>query len=304
MEKILVVGGTGEMGMPVARRLKADGYDVRVFTRSPEKARALFDDSFEVAVGDVGDPPSIEAAMEGCRGVHVNLAGGPSNEDYDRVEHRGTANVAAAAAKMGLERMTYLSGSSVSKKNRWYVCTDVKFQAEEAIRASGVPHTIFRATWFMESIPRYVRGKSAWIIGKQPNLLHFVAVDDYAAMVSNSYGTTRAVGKTLFIHGPEAYTLFDALTVYCKIAHPGFKPTRVPFWLASLMAMGESPSSMAVIIPALKYWEKTEEGGDPIEANALLGAPKTTLETWSRRRAAQMAREAVEGEGTEKEEGE
>jgi uncharacterized protein YbjT (DUF2867 family) len=46
-KKILVVGGTGRLGQPVARQLKEDGYQVRVMARDVEKARKLFDESFD-----------------------------------------------------------------------------------------------------------------------------------------------------------------------------------------------------------------------------------------------------------------
>ena len=73
---ILVVGGTGMLGEPVARRLRADGYQVRIFTRNVEKARAKFGAEYEAVAGDVEDQPSLLAALQGCQAVHVNLDGG------------------------------------------------------------------------------------------------------------------------------------------------------------------------------------------------------------------------------------
>ena len=51
--KILVVGGTGMLGKPVADRLAKDGYEVRVLTHSPEKAKIMFGSEIELAAGDV-----------------------------------------------------------------------------------------------------------------------------------------------------------------------------------------------------------------------------------------------------------
>jgi hypothetical protein len=36
-----------------------------------------------------------------------------------------------------------------------------KWSAEHAIAASGVPYTIFRPTYFMETLPRHIRGRTA-----------------------------------------------------------------------------------------------------------------------------------------------
>jgi uncharacterized protein YbjT (DUF2867 family) len=60
---ILVIGGTGARGQPVARRLQADGHGVRVLARSPAKARLRLGDTFEVLAGNVGDPPALARAL-------------------------------------------------------------------------------------------------------------------------------------------------------------------------------------------------------------------------------------------------
>src|SRR5262245_45064647 len=72
-QRILVVGGTGMLGQPVVCRLLSDGYSVRVLSRSPDRARALLGGACEVVSGDVDDAPTLEAALGGCAGVHVNL---------------------------------------------------------------------------------------------------------------------------------------------------------------------------------------------------------------------------------------
>ena len=136
------------LGEPVARRLSADGYQVRIFTRHPDKARSKFGAEYEVVGGDVEDPPSLDAALAGCQAVHINLEGGLDPD----LERRGAQNVAAAAAKAGVQRITYLSGTSVTKENSWYAGTKAKFEAEAAIRAASVPYTIFQATFFLSLI--------------------------------------------------------------------------------------------------------------------------------------------------------
>ncbi|MCE7989312.1 MAG: NAD-dependent epimerase/dehydratase family protein [Caldilinea sp. CFX5] len=61
--RILVIGATGMLGEPVARRLQQDGFAVRIFSRSPEKARSKFGNDFEVAGGDVEDQAALEQAL-------------------------------------------------------------------------------------------------------------------------------------------------------------------------------------------------------------------------------------------------
>ena len=67
-QSILVVGGTGMLGEPVARRLCADGHHVRIFTRSPEKAQARFGAEYEVVAGDVENLPVAGRRAAGLPG--------------------------------------------------------------------------------------------------------------------------------------------------------------------------------------------------------------------------------------------
>ena len=208
---ILVVGGTGMLGEPVARQLLADGYAVRILSRNPQPAREKLGASFEIVRGDVEDSASLERALAGCAGVHINLMGGPRPEEYDRIEHLGAANVARAAATAGVERLTYLSGAPVSEENLHDPGTQAKFHAEAAIRASGVPYTIFRATWIMESLPLFIRGKRAIVIGRQPHPLHWVAAADYADQQGQHNHRANHAADQLVERGERALSMNAAV---------------------------------------------------------------------------------------------
>jgi uncharacterized protein YbjT (DUF2867 family) len=280
-ETILAVGGTGMLGEPVARRLASEGYTVRVFSRSAESARRKFGAGFEVVQGNVLDVPSLELAMKGCVGVHVNLDG---HGDWT-LEPRGACNVALAAARHEIRRITLISGASTCEENTWFPMTKAKFDAENAIRASGIPFTIFRCTMFMELVPTFVREGKAMILGKQLLPWHWVASDDYAAMVSKSYATAAAAGKTLYVYGPEPLTMEQAVEFYRAACAPDAKLTRVPFGILSIMAMFPGRTELRRVgLPLMRYFSKVRETGDPTEADELLGKPKITLAEWCRAR--------------------
>ncbi|MBI5236483.1 MAG: NAD(P)H-binding protein [Deltaproteobacteria bacterium] len=285
---ILVVGATGMLGEPVARQLEKDGYVVRVFARNIEKAKAKLGASFEYVRGDVEEPSSLEKAVKGCFGVHISLKGGPKAEAFDRIEHRGTVNISAVSSKLGVQRITYLSGASVSEENSWFPAAKAKLQAESAIQGSGVPYTIFRATHFMESLPLAVKGNRAFVIGRQPYPVHWLAAGDYARMVSKSFGLPAAANKRFFVYGPQSLTMMEALKKYCSIVHPKARVSTMPIWAMSLIGMVSFNPELRFIAELMGFFEKVRETGDPSEANRLLGAPTTTLDQWcsSRRKQA------------------
>jgi uncharacterized protein YbjT (DUF2867 family) len=65
---VLVVGATGDLGGAIARRLLADGKQVRVFVRSADRGEALRQARAEVVFGDLKNAASVLAA---CRAAET-----------------------------------------------------------------------------------------------------------------------------------------------------------------------------------------------------------------------------------------
>jgi NADH dehydrogenase len=279
MNRILVLGGTGLLGTPVARRLQADGFAVRVLARDPDKAHAIFGESFEITAGDATDVASLEEALAGCEGAHISIAG-PAEQPAAR-------NVAALAPGLGLQRITYISGATAFEQNRWFPMTAQKLAAEQAIRVCGVPYTVFCPTWPLEMLPRYARGGQPLMIGDRPLPVHWFAADDMARMISNAYQREDAANRKLFVHGPEVVTTVEALERYCQAFHPEVESVPLmPIEAARATAASTGNQMLGFFAELMAYFEKVGEMGDPVEADELLGAPQTTLDAWIEQRRA------------------
>lgn len=277
MKKLLVLGGTGMLGGPIARQLMSDGFEVRLLARDPEKAGGIWGDLVEIVTGDVTDLSSLERGLAGCEGVHISV-GGP-------VDRLSAENVAALAPSLGLERITYLSGSTVAEQNRWFPMTAQKLEAEKAIRECGVPYTVFCPTWPMEQLPRLARGGEPLLIGDRPVAYHWFAADDLGRMVSTAYQIEEAANKRFFVHGPEAMTMKEAMERYCQAFHPEVGSVSVmPVDTARGVAKSTGNQMLGFFAELMAYFDQAGELGDPAEANELLGAPKTTLDAWMAQR--------------------
>lgn len=271
--RILVLGGTGLLGAPVARRLRSDGFQVRILSRDPEKAHGMFDASFEVEAGDAGETETLRRALRDCWGVHISIAG-PAE--------RLSAEVAASVAPdLGVSRIGYVSGSTVDERNRWFPMVEQKLLAETAVAEAGVPWTVFRPTWPFETLTRFVREGRATVIGKHPTPYHWFSAGDFARMVAAAYRTEEAVGKRFYIHGPEAVTMHEALDRYREALHPDIDAvTTLPTWLGRVLAVATRNRQLAFASKLMAYFDRVGEPGDPTEANRVLGAPTTTLDEW------------------------
>jgi uncharacterized protein YbjT (DUF2867 family) len=280
MEKtILVIGGTGMLGQPVAHSLKAAGFQVRIMTRDLQKAHKSFDNSFELVAGDPMDPGRLEEALKGSHGVHISLP--------TEVEQPVAETVANAASRHGVERISYISGATVAEENRWFPMVNRKFLAEKAIREAGISYTILCPTWVMESLPLFVNQGRASVLGKQPHLYHWVAAKDIARMVSTAYGLgEEAIGRFI-VHGPEAVRMHEALSRYCAAFHPDIKEvSSMPIWLVKLLATLTRNKELKGAGELMSYFEKVGEGNNFPKVNDILGTPTMTLDAWLQKRKA------------------
>lgn len=279
METILVIGGTGTLGEPVARQLRDDGYAVRLLVRDVARAHKQLGADFHYYQGDVDDTGSLEQALDGCNGVHISLKTSRP-KDAERVEHQGTARVAAVAARLGVGRLTFVSGYLVGTGVQATVSDEAKLRAEQAIVASGVPFTIFKPTYFMETLPRHVQGRVAIVLGRQPHSFHMTAVQDFARMVSRAFRTPAAANRSLYVQGPQAHRIADALRIYCETVLPGTRVISVPLPVMSVIDRLFMHKALENTIELMRVMQQVGEVGDPSEANRLLGAPTTTLRAW------------------------
>jgi len=282
---ILVVGATGLLGAPVARALREHGYAVRLLVRDLDRARRRFGDDFEYAPGSVTDEGDVDRAVAGCGAVHISLAA-ERRDDLDAIEHRGTAAVAAAAARHGLRRISHLTGSLVPERyGRPIAEHRAKRAAEDAIRASGVPFTLFRPTYFTDTLPRHVQGRVAVLFGRGRRLLHPVTAGDYARMVVRALASPAAEGRELYVHGPEPMTLAEALRLYCAALPRRTPVVRVPIRVMATIDRAVLGGRLSGALEVMALLERLGECGDPGPANALLGAPTTTVRQWCEQRS-------------------
>jgi len=274
-KNVLVLGGTGFLGSFVARNLQCEGFTVRIMARHLKKAHGMFDNSFEIVPGDANSAEDVCKALEGCDGAHISLS--ESNE------LTGVRNV-VAAKDANLRHITYVSGATVDESHAWFPMIADKLRAEEVVRNSGVPYTIFCPTWFIEMVNNnFIQGNRAIILGKHRTPYHWLAADDFGRMVARAYQTESAYNKRLCILGPEALSMHEVLKRVCARLHPQITSvTTIPLWMAWLIAHITGNSRLMEASRLMAYFDKigVETMCDSAAANAILGAPSTTLDQW------------------------
>ncbi|KAJ8431523.1 hypothetical protein Cgig2_009760 [Carnegiea gigantea] len=95
---VLVTGATSRIGRLVVRKLMLRGYTVKALVRRiDQEVIDMLPRSVQLVVGDVGDPSSLKAAVDGCNKIiYCATARSTITGDLNRVDNRGVYNVAKA----------------------------------------------------------------------------------------------------------------------------------------------------------------------------------------------------------------
>lgn len=182
---IAIVGATGAQGGGLARSILADpggGFAVRAITRDPwsDAARALARAGAEVVAANLDDAASVAAAFRGAYGAYcVTFFWTHMSAEREREE----ARVLARAAKdAGLRHVVW---STLEDTRRWVGIDDprlptlqgkykvphfdVKGEADEYFRASGVPTTFMLTSFYWDNLIQFGMGPKSAADGR----LHF-----------------------------------------------------------------------------------------------------------------------------------
>ena len=125
----------------------------------PERAQRLASWGAELATGDVTDPASLAAAVDGCTHVvHlVAIIRGRDRRLRARDDRAARSNVIAAAREAGVERFVLMSALGTSETTQELVpYWRAKWQMEQDVAASGLEHVILR--------PSFVFGKDGGVL--------------------------------------------------------------------------------------------------------------------------------------------
>jgi uncharacterized protein YbjT (DUF2867 family) len=147
-QKLLAVGATGSIGEHVVAVALAEGYTVRVLVRNARQA-GQFPAGVEVVVGDLTRAESLAEAVAGIDAVVFThgsngMPPGPEAVDYGAVRNVLTA---LKGRKVRIALMTTIGSTDRKGAHDW------KRRGERLVRASGLPYTIVRPSWFDYNAP-------------------------------------------------------------------------------------------------------------------------------------------------------
>jgi uncharacterized protein YbjT (DUF2867 family) len=262
--KILVTGATGNVGRMVVDELLTLGADdIRALTVDPVKA--ALPPSVEVALGFVGRPATLRAALDGVDVLYL-------------APHVATVTAACrAAADAGVKRIVDLAGP---KGLHWQA-------VEDAVEATGIPFTHLEPGEFMANATIWAQqikdGDDVRdTCGDAVNAP--VAQEDVAAVAARVLLSDEHNGRSYRMTGPQALSRRERVQqigqALGRELHYIDLPREEAIAQISL-AMGDQA---VWYVDMLTWLAEQPQPVGPTPA-ALLGRPAMTFLEWARRHA-------------------
>lgn len=248
--KILVTGANGFVGSAICRELLGRKHDVVALARHGAET-TLVPVHARIARGDFHRREEIAALLSQespafvVHAAAVVSSGKPNLEQSLRINVEGTRVLGEESLRAGVKRLLLISSMSAHPDNK-SIYGGTKLLSEEAVRGSGIAHTILRPSLVYGPQRRGIFFKLTGMMKKLPVVpligtgqepLRPVHVEDLAWAAAEALERDRCEGETMEVGGADSLAFREMLAVMRReLGRPAlFVPMPLP--LCRLMAV-------------------------------------------------------------------
>lgn len=285
ISNVAIIGATGMLGKPVTRALAQNGFRITALVR--DRLKANLPEGVTKLDGDVSNIKSLERLLTGQDALYINLSVKPHEKEKDfHTEAEGLKNILEVAKTKNLKRIVYLSSLVMRYQGmngfNWWVF-EVKRNAVNMIKNSGIPYTIFYPSTFMDNLHNANRrGNRILLSGNSVQKMWWISAEDYAKQVVASLKTSVAENKDYAVQGPEPFTSDEAAQEFIQhYPHAKLSISKAPIGLLKFLGKFSRGINYGYhIIEALNNYPEQFEAEETWKD---LGRPSTTLRLFAKK---------------------
>lgn len=220
---VLLTGSTGYVGGRLLTLLEKRGIPVRCLTRRPEAMQDRVSETTQVVQGDVLDPQSLPAALNGVDIAYYFVHSMGDSRDFESQDRIAATNFAKAATTAGVQSIIYLGGlgnpdeklskhlrsrhetGDVLRANHSHV---IEFRASIVIGSGSLSFEMIRA--LVERLPIMICPR--WVqVNAQP-----IAIEDLLAYLLAAPDLPSGPSQVYEIGGPDQVSYGQIMQEYAR----------------------------------------------------------------------------------------
>ncbi len=289
-KKISIIGGTGNLGVPVVKFLLQDGFEIKLIVRNIGKAKKLFGENpkLQLVEADLRDVAGLKSALTGTAYLYLNLSTQTTDINIPfSTEREGIANILEAIDEGSIRQIIAISGlgafDNVQGPDRFqFIPNVIRKEGHKLIKLSGIPYTILHCSYFADSFALFRRKHTYSVIGDAQSPLYFTNCRDYANYLIHAIANEDAYYKEFPVQGREGIAHPEAARTFLDFFSKDTRVAVLPRGIINFMALFSK--EMKFVKHMNDYFSSSSEAFIAEEFNTykILGEPKYNIADYAR----------------------
>ncbi|AAM29846.1 putative nucleoside-diphosphate-sugar epimerase [Methanosarcina mazei Go1] len=280
---ILLIGATGNIGLPIVKSLQKKGAEVRLLVhneKSSAKIQAL--GQMEIFIGDFRNDSDLRESMKGCSSVFHVVP--PFTKDEAEIGYRVIEN----ARHAGVEHIVF--NSVLHPQLRKMEHHAQKLLVEEAVIESGLAFNIIQPAMLMQNLLmvwRTIRENGIYpVISSPDKKMSLIDSEDIGEAVANILTDPSLRNATFELAGSDLLTYKEMALIISEELNQPVKVVPVDDKGREELARKQGMSSYAIhafLKMAKHYDEHGFSGSNPLVLTSILKRPPNSYRDFIRR---------------------
>lgn len=245
----------------------------------------MLPDAVEIVQADLRDIPGLRSALDGVDALYLNLATETADPNLLFYEEReGVRNLMTAIQGLDIQYISKISAlgaypAALGNIRHNIVPNIIRMEGHKIIADTGIRHTFFAPTHFMDLLPQMISGRALQWIGNTRIKIWWISSADYARWVVEAFQNPEVMSEHCPVQGPEAISVRQAMEQFVKSYDPLLKVRVAPLWIMRMI--GFFNPKMKFVAHLFAYFGDHEDPFYAGETWKKLGKPTTTLEMFA-----------------------
>lgn len=273
--EILIIGGTGNIGTPLVDLLKKSDQNYRVMVRSDKNEAAMAKLGVPTVRAELGDWPSVEAALENVDTVFLLSAPSPVMSDL----HKGLIDRAINA---GVGKIVRLSAEP-ARYSKGLPMYEQHSEVDDYLKATGLNYVILRPHYFMQNIPQmhatFMKERQMFAQYLGDTRIPMVDARDIAKAALIGLASDKIDGRIIYVTGPEAISFHDVAQAFSKPLGKAIQYVDLSFedQKAGLEAYGTPDMIVNTVMTLFKRWSEGDDQPVCVDFEEITGSKATSI---------------------------